>query len=103
MSVAVPSTLVSTNDLITIKNSLDSLLQLQKENGQLPYAGNPFSAALEKATGSPVFSFTYHLYSLIGIADYYLYSGDLNYVVDNWDKFTLGLNYSLSQIDDSDL
>lgn len=66
MSIAVPGVAVSTNDLITVWNSLASLFALQDPTtGQLPYAG----------TGFPFeFSDTYHLYCLIGVANYYLYS-----------------------------
>ena len=96
MAIAVPSIFVSTNDLGTVKNSLDSLLRLQNSStGALPYAGAPFGQLL------PIFSFTYHLYSLIGIYDYYLYAGDHAYLVKNWSRFKLGLKYSTSFIDSS--
>ncbi|KAL9620008.1 MAG: hypothetical protein Q9160_005385 [Pyrenula sp. 1 TL-2023] len=82
----------------TIRDSLNSLLDDQDPvTGQLPYAGRPFGQRL----GS--FSFTYHLYSLIDIADYYLYTGNLTYLSENWNRFKFGLNYSLSTIDDSGL
>ena len=97
MSIAVPSIFVSTNDLVTVKNSLQSLLILQNSSGALPYAGVPFDQI------ATTFSFTYHLYSLIGLNDYYLYTGDIEYLSANWDKFKLGLNYSLSFVDSSGL
>ncbi|KAJ9615742.1 hypothetical protein H2200_001819 [Cladophialophora chaetospira] len=94
MAIAVPSIFVSTSDLITVRNSLDSLLRLQSSStGALPYAGVPFGQRV------PVFSFTYHLYALIGIYDYYLYSGDQTYLTENWKRFKSGLNYSISFID----
>ncbi len=80
--------------MATVKNSLESLLILQNSSGALPYAGVPFSK-------DDIFSFTYHLYSLIWLNDYYTYSGDLDYLSTNWDKFKLGLNFSLSMIDSS--
>jgi hypothetical protein len=86
---------VSTNDLVTVKNSLQSLLILQNSTGALPYAGVAFGSLIH------AFSFTYHLYSLIGLNDYYLYTGDIDYLSANWNKFKLGLNYSLSMIDSS--
>ena len=96
MSIAVPSIFVSTNDLTTVKDSLDSLLRLQNSStGAPPYAGVPFSQE------APVFSFTYHLYSLVGIYDYFLYSGDRAYLRSNWERFKFGLNYSTSFIDSS--
>lgn len=62
----LPSAVASTYDLVTVKNSLSSLFALQDPvTGQLPYVG----------AGYPwMYSATYHLYSLIVLADYYLYS-----------------------------
>ncbi|KAF2724921.1 glycoside hydrolase family 78 protein [Polychaeton citri CBS 116435] len=94
MAIAVPSIFVSYNDLPTIANSLDSLFARQLPNGTLPYAGFPFPM---------VYSATYHLYNLIGVADYYVYSGDLDYVRNKWDAWKRGLNFSLGFIDESGL
>jgi hypothetical protein len=65
MAIAVPGVVVSTNDVISIENSLNSLFDVQATNGRLPYAGRPFPDSV---------SFTYHLYTLIGVADHYLYT-----------------------------
>ena len=90
--------IVSTYDIVTIRNALDSLLLLQNTTtGQLPYAGTPFNEQLG------AFSFTYHLYSLIDIADYYQYTGNPSYLQATWDQFKFGLSWSLSQIDSSGL
>ena len=62
----------------------------------MPYAGVPFSTQL----GNPL-SFTYHLYNLIILFDYYLYTGDLSYVENKWDQYKLALAFSLSFIDES--
>ena len=65
-AIAVPGVVVSTNDVISIENSLNSLFDIQDStNGLLPYAGRPFVSTV---------SFTYHLYTLIGVADHYLYT-----------------------------
>lgn len=78
MAIAVPSTVVSTYDMITIRNDLDSLFALQnKTTGRLPYAGRGFPIDGQ--------SWTYHMYSLIGAANYYIYTVRLicaNYVSD---------------------
>ena len=98
MSISAPGIFVSTNDMVTIKNSLDSLLILQNAStGQLPYAGVPFG----QKTGA--FSFTYHLYSLIGMSYYYTYTGDSDWLISHWPNFTAALNYSISTIDSSGL
>jgi hypothetical protein len=66
MAIAVPSIAVSTYDILSVENSLNSLFAVQNTStGQLPYAGKPFPQIL---------SFTYHLYTLIGVADHYLYT-----------------------------
>jgi hypothetical protein len=96
MSIAVPSIFVSTNDLVTVKNGLESLLILQNSSGALPYAGVPFNKL-------GIFSYTYHLYSLIGLYDYYMFSGDKSYLLQNWGRFKLGLGFTLGKIDDSGL
>ena len=93
---------VSTNDMITVQNALDSLFILQKPNGALPYAGY----ADTPSTGgvfSDTFSFTYHLYSLIGLYNVYMFTGDASYLSSHWDQFKLALNYSLSMVDSSGL
>lgn len=60
MAIAVPAVVVSTDDVISIKNSLNSLFDVQNATtGQLPYAGRPFFTVL---------SLTYHLYTLIGVS-----------------------------------
>lgn len=58
MAIAVPALAVSTYDLISVENALDSLFNVQNQStGQLPYAGVPFPN---------IYSATYHLYTLIG-------------------------------------
>jgi hypothetical protein len=95
MAIAVPGVVVSTNDVVTIENSLNSLFALQNtSSGQLPYAGRPFPAIL---------SATYHMYTLIGVADHYLYTGDTSYLSSLWTQWKLALNFSLSFIDETGL
>ncbi|KAJ8059334.1 hypothetical protein OCU04_012292 [Sclerotinia nivalis] len=95
IAISGPSVFVSTNDMMTIKNSLDSLLVLQNSSGALPYAGIPFTTVIN------TWSFTYHLHSLIDIHDYYLFTGDVDYLQEHWGQFKLGMNYSLSFIDET--
>ena len=97
MSVAVPTMLVSTNSLNGVRNGLDSLFMLQNATGGLPYAGVPVGAS---GLG---FSFTYHLYSLIGLYNYYMYTGDTAFLETHWNGTKLALNYSLSFVDDTGL
>ena len=69
---------------------------LQQVNGQLAWAGVPFTRP-----GRFPFSFTYHLYTLIDLYDYYIFTGDLQYLRGYWDQYKLGLSWSLSTIDAS--
>lgn len=95
MAIAVPSIVVSYYDMVSIEDSLDNLFALQNSStGLLPYAGIPF---VERGLQSD----TYHLYSLIGVADHFLYTGDLEYVERKWDQWVLGLNYSIAKIDET--
>lgn len=94
MSISLESVAVSTYDLDSIRNSLDSLLAMQLDNGRLPYAGRP--------VGYPV-SYPYHLHTLIGMAYYYRYSGDRNWLSRHWDQYKRAVQWVLSSIDDSGL
>ncbi|KAH9890934.1 alpha-L-rhamnosidase domain protein [Cubamyces lactineus] len=96
MSIAVPGIALTTFDLISVRNSLDSLFVLQNSNGMLPYAGYPFN---ERGT----VSFTYHLYALIGVANFYLYSGDKTYLDGKWAAWKLGMEWAVQQIDSTGL
>lgn len=69
---------------------------LQNSIGQLPWAGQPFT----NATYFP-FSFTYHHYTLLDLYNYYIYTGDMEYLKSYWDQYKFALSWSLSQIDAS--
>ncbi|CAE7020670.1 Bacterial alpha-L-rhamnosidase domain containing protein [Pyrenophora teres f. teres] len=95
MAIAVPAVVVSTDDVISVENALNSLFAIQNQTtGVLPYAGRPFF---------PVVSFTYHLYTLIGVADHYLYTGDINYLQSLWEQYKFALAFPLANIDESGL
>ncbi|KIW05002.1 uncharacterized protein PV09_04160 [Verruconis gallopava] len=95
MVTSWPTMLVSTNDKITVKNSLDSLFERQnKSTGVMPYAGYPFPL---------IYSATYHLHNLIGAAEIYLYDGDLQWISAKWEQWKFALSYSLSTVDSSGL
>ncbi|KIY72366.1 glycoside hydrolase family 78 protein [Cylindrobasidium torrendii FP15055 ss-10] len=96
MAVAFPSAFVSTNDMISSLNAIEALFLVQTDEGALPYAGYPFYK-------QAFYSWTYHLYSLIAVADYYRFTKDQDWLEKYWDQFKLGLDWSLSSIDESDL
>lgn len=97
MAITVPVVAVSTRDLVSLRTAFDSLMVLQAPDGRLPYAGTPFHQRTN------IFSATYHLYSLIGIANYYHFSGDLAYVQKYWDQFKLAIQFSLTSVDSTGL
>ncbi|GJJ14884.1 hypothetical protein Clacol_009153 [Clathrus columnatus] len=96
-TVAFPAIAVSTYDLISIANGLDSLFAEQTPAGQLPYAGFPYP------TPPGSFSFTYHMYSLMDVYNYYLWSGDLEYLKGKWDGWKKGAAWSLGTVDQTGL
>ncbi len=94
MAISLPSIFVSTNDLYSVKNSLNSLLINQAPSGMFPYSGVPINGAA---------SFTYHLHTLVGIDLYYQYSGDKAYMDSVWARYVRGVAWSLGFIDESGL
>ena len=94
MSIALESIAVSTGDLYSVQMGLDSLLVLQKPDGQLPYAGRPFYDTV---------SYTYHLHSLIGMSYLYRFSGDQRWMSSHWDQYVRGLQWALSSVDSTEL
>ncbi|KAJ5126417.1 hypothetical protein N7526_008594 [Penicillium atrosanguineum] len=94
MSIALESIAVSTGDLYSIQMALDSLLVLQKPDGQLPYAGKPFYDTV---------SYTYHLHSLIGMSYLYRFSGDQSWMLSHWNQYVRGLQWALSSVDSTGL
>ncbi|KAI1852737.1 hypothetical protein JX266_002278 [Neoarthrinium moseri] len=106
IAISGPSLFVSTNSLVPIRNGIDALIRDQQSDGRLPYAGEPFNEFVGNMSGVPdifLWSFTYHLHTLNDIYDYYLFTGDLEYLESVWDQFKLGMNYPLQFIDSSGL
>jgi hypothetical protein len=94
--ISAPAAFVSTGSLDGTVNAIDSLFLLQQPNGQLPWAGVPFTGS-----GRFPFSFTYHLYTLLDVYLYYLYSGDIAYLTRYWSQYKLAISWSLGTIDNS--
>ncbi|KAI0757241.1 Six-hairpin glycosidase [Daedaleopsis nitida] len=96
MSVALPSIAVSTFDMVSVQNALDSLVARQNATGILPYGGYPLS-------DRNVISYTYHLHGLIGIAGLYHWTGDKSYLDNNWAAWKAGMQWAAEQIDSTGL
>ncbi|KAF9019279.1 glycoside hydrolase family 78 protein [Hymenopellis radicata] len=95
MGISSHTELVSTNDLISSKNSLLVMFSTQDPaTGALAYSGPPINAH-----GSD----TYISWSLIGAHDYYLYTGDLEFIQNVWENYTFALSFLQSQVDSTGL
>ncbi|KAI1360083.1 alpha-L-rhamnosidase [Xylaria arbuscula] len=94
--ISGPSIFVSTNSLEPIQNAIDSLFLYQEEDGRLPYAGYPLAQLFG-------WSFTYHCHTLNNVYDYFMFSGDIDYLGSLWEQYKLGMNYPLQFIDSSGL
>lgn len=94
MSISLETAIVSTYDLPSIRNSLETLLVLQSADGRFPYASLPFPDRE---------SFTYHLHTLINAGNYYRYSGDHAWLVKYWPQIKNGVSWALSSMDGTGL
>lgn len=92
MGVAVPTQFVSTNDLIPTRNALSTMFSAQESNGALPESGPPLS---QKDSD------TYHAWTLIGTYNYFLYSGDLDWLETVWSNYTKAVAFLEGKVDTS--
>ncbi|KAI0973272.1 glycoside hydrolase family 78 protein [Xylaria arbuscula] len=90
MGVAGPASFYSTGDLESLRNSLQTLYDNQADSGLLPYAGPPLNAS-----GSN----TYHMWTMIGLYNYVLYSGDVEFLKYYWDSYIIATSLVIVQID----
>lgn len=97
MFTSGPSIAYSTYSMDAIKNSMEALLVLQRADGLLPYVGVPFLDIIN------TISFTYHLHNLIGMYNYYHYTGDEAWITQYWGQFKAGVAWSLSNVDSTGL
>ncbi len=95
MGISVPTAYVSTDDLVATRNSLTTIYQHQNTTtGELPFSGPEFNL-----TGSD----TYHMWTLIGTYNYYLYTADKSWLDSIWSQYQLGVSYSSGKIDSNGL
>ncbi|KAJ6623288.1 Six-hairpin glycosidase [Mycena sp. CBHHK59/15] len=91
MGIAVPTQFVSTNDLIPTRNALSTMLSaINPTTGALPESGPPLSQL-----GSD----TYHCWTLIGTHNYYLYSGDTEWLQTIWANYTKAVAFLEAKVD----
>ncbi|KAG6869116.1 hypothetical protein C0993_001681 [Termitomyces sp. T159_Od127] len=95
MGISSHTELVALNDLLPTKNSLAVMFSTQDpDTGSLQYSGPPINAK-----GSD----TYIGWSLIGTHNYYLYTGDLDFVRLVWTNYTKALAFLEGQVDSTGL
>ena len=88
MGIAVPTQFVSTNDLIPTRNALSTMFAaINPRTGALPESGPPLSQ---------LDSDTYHAWTLIGTYNYYLYSGDEEWLRTVWANYVSGQAHSMN-------
>lgn len=98
MVVTIPTIGVSTYDMYSMRNSIDSLLSVQKSNGLLPYFGWTYSSKTHSYISS-----TYHLHTIVDLLYYVQWSGDSDYLSSVWSCVVAALQWSLSSVDDTGL
>jgi hypothetical protein len=94
MGVSTATAYVSTDDMTAVRNSLTTMYQNQKSTGELPYGGPQFNFY-----GSD----TYHMWTLAGTYNYYLYTGDRSWLNGIWGQYQQGVNFVTAKIDGNGL
>uniref|UniRef100_A0A0W0EY35 Putative Six-hairpin glycosidase n=1 Tax=Moniliophthora roreri TaxID=221103 RepID=A0A0W0EY35_MONRR len=92
MGIAVPTSFVSTNDLLPVKNALLTMFSGIASDGALPESGPPLNQK-----GSD----TYHGWTLIGSYNYYLYTADLPFLQNIWTNYTRAVAFLERKVDRS--
>lgn len=95
MGISLPTEYVSTNDVVSSRNSLTTMYQHQNTStGELEYGGPEFNFY-----GSD----TYHMWTLVGTASYYTYSADKSWLDSIWSQYKLGMSFITAKIDGNGL
>ncbi|KAL0945022.1 bacterial alpha-l-rhamnosidase domain-containing protein [Colletotrichum truncatum] len=94
MGVAVPAAFVSTGEMESTRNSLQSMFDAQSDNGELPYSGQP-----RNSKGSDM----YHMWSLVGTYNYVWYTGDINWLKSIWPMYQKALDFTYNKVTGSGL
>jgi hypothetical protein len=89
LGVSVPTEFASLGDVTPTRNALTTLYQHQSPSGELPFAGPQVNFY-----GSD----TYHLWTLIGTANYFQYSHDSAWLASTWAQYRKALAFSLAKV-----
>jgi alpha-L-rhamnosidase len=105
MNVEIPSVFYSTDNPAYAKNSLEALGSYQLTSGFVTGAlppQTPFGTAQQPGTTGQ-YSASYSIYYVLGLADYYLYSGDTAFVDQELPILKDELAWNASQLDSNGL
>jgi len=80
---------IAIDDTVSLKNALQRMYDSQQTSGELPYGGPPFNLY-----GSD----TYHMWTLVGTYNYYLYSGDTAWLASIWTKYQNGMTFIRNKV-----
>ena len=94
LGVSVPTEYASLGDLTPTRNALTTLYMHQAASGELPYAGPEVNFYGSDA---------YHMWTLIGTANYYQYSHDKAWLDTEWSNYVRAVQFSLAEIDSNGL
>lgn len=94
MAISLDVIATSTYDLRSIRNALEGLMSRQTPDGRLPFTTPPLP--------DPV-SFTYHCHGIVGLVNYYMYSGDRQWLSSHWGQIENAIQWALSNIDNTGL
>ncbi|KAE8443300.1 hypothetical protein EG329_002016 [Mollisiaceae sp. DMI_Dod_QoI] len=90
LGIAVPSILVSTGDWAGVANTLTVLYNDQQNTGELPFAG----------PGINIYgSDTYHMATMIGTYDYFLWTNDQAWLTTTYPKYKSAMGFITAKID----
>lgn len=106
MNVETPSVFYSTGEGASIKGSLQALGSYQLSSGFVtgdlpPQDPIHTGTRLQGTTGS--YSASYSMYFVLGLEDYYLYSGDTAFVQQEWPVVQAELAWNATQLDSNGL
>jgi hypothetical protein len=90
LGISALTAFLTTCDTLSMKNDLDTLFAHHDGAGCLPYVG--------PEAGYVTISDTYHLWTLIGVIDYFLYSGDRSWVISHWPQIKKAVAFSTAKI-----
>jgi hypothetical protein len=82
MRISGPTQFISTDNLVITRNALSTLFAaMDTTTGVLPYCGYPLNSYTGPPT-SPRGCDTYRMWTLIDTHNYFLYSGDIDWLQD---------------------